>query len=58
MTKYKFKFPRIDAESITVDAADFAEATQKAIVERDAHTRITKVEGEEYTEEKSLVNPR
>jgi hypothetical protein len=58
MTKYKFRFPRIDAENVVVDAEDFSEATKKAIAERDAHTRITRVEGEEYTEEKSLVNPK
>ncbi len=57
MTKYIFKFPRVDAESIVVDADGFGDATEKAVAKRIANVTPTRVDGEIYEQKQSLVNP-
>jgi len=57
VTRYIFKFPRCDAENITVDADSFGEATDKAVAERVKHITPTKIDGEIYEQKPTLTNP-
>jgi hypothetical protein len=58
MIKYVFKFPRIDAESITMEGETYGEAADKAIAERVKHITPMTAEGTVYEPKPSLVNPK
>lgn len=57
MTRYIFKFPRCEAESIIVEADTFGEATDKAVAERVKRVTPTKIDGEIHEQKPSLTNP-
>jgi hypothetical protein len=56
MVRYKAKFPKIEAETIIVEANDFAEAASKVLAERDKHVKPTSL-NMEIDESPSLVSP-
>lgn len=57
MTKYIFKFPRVESESVVVEATGFGEAAEKAFSERVKHVTPTRIDGEIYEPKPSLVHP-
>jgi len=58
MVKYKAKFPRVEAETIYVEAADFAEAAAKVLTERKKHVEPTSLNMEiDEGDPSSLVSP-
>ena len=57
MKTYQFKFPRVEAETIKVDAESFGEAADAAVGIRMAHCTPTKIDGEIYEQKPTLTNP-
>lgn len=55
--KYSFRFPRVDAENIIVEADTFGEAADEAVELRIAHATPTKLDGEIYEQKPTLTNP-
>jgi len=57
VTKYIFKFPRCDAESIITEGNTYGEAADIAIAKRIEHCTPLKADGEPYEPKPSLTNP-
>ena len=57
MTKYAFKFPRVEAETILVDAEGFGEAADKAVALRMQHATPVEIDGKIAEQKPSLVSP-
>jgi hypothetical protein len=58
MVKYKAKFPRVEAQVITVEAADFEEAVVKVLAERKKYVTTTRLDMEvDEGDPSSLVSP-
>lgn len=55
MVKYKAKFPRIEAETIVVEASDLIDAAAKVIAERKKHVEPTELDIR--VDDPSLVSP-
>lgn len=57
MTKFVFKFPRLDAATVITEGETYGEAADKAIAERTRQVTPLKADGEIYEQKPSLTNP-
>jgi len=57
MTKFAFKFPRVDGSTIIVEGDTYGEAADKAIAERTRQVTPLKADGEIYEQKPTLTNP-
>jgi hypothetical protein len=57
LKKFKFKFPRVEAETMIVEAEDIITAAGIAKKAREDHAKILRIDGEEVIPEPSLTSP-